>query len=56
MMDLEDVKRLLQDRVLATVAAETGLSYMTVWRIKIGKADNVTLDTLRKLSDYLERR
>ena len=54
MIDLETIIGRLQDRNLSKVASVTGLSYPTVWRLKNGKADNITTDTLRKLSDYFE--
>lgn len=54
MKDLIEVVHLLQDRNLTVVAGVTGLSYMTVWRIKEGKASNVTTDTLKALSDYFD--
>ena len=56
MKDLADIQNDLRGvRILADVAKGTGLSYMTVWRIKEGKTNNITLDTLKKLNDYFER-
>ena len=57
MKDLTDIQNdLKRVRILADVARGTGLSYMTVWRIKEGKTDNITLDTLKKLNNYFERK
>lgn len=54
MLELEEVVNRLQDRNLTRVAEQTGLSVQTVWRVKAGKAQNLTISTLSKLSDYLE--
>lgn len=54
MMTLEQVKCVLRDRKLRAVAEATGLSYDTVWRVASGRADRVSYETVRVLSDYLE--
>jgi DNA-binding phage protein len=46
----------LADRKLKVVAKETGLHYMTVWRISAGKETNPKFDTVVRLSEYLGRK
>lgn len=53
---LEEYRSRLYDRSPKIVARETGLSEMTIWRIKSGKAKTITLDTANKLSIYFEGR
>jgi len=55
MYTLEQVRTALQDRQLSTVAEATGLSYDTVWRVARGKVSAVSYDTVRRLSEYLQR-
>ena len=54
MLSLDEIQKQLQDRNLVMVANATGLSYMTVWKVKTGKQDNFSYDTVKRLSDYLE--
>ena len=54
MKELSEIVELLSDRNLSHVARKTGLSYMTVWRVKEGRAINICYDTLSRLSDYFE--
>jgi DNA-binding Xre family transcriptional regulator len=54
MKDLIEIVHLLQDRNITRIAAATGLSYMTVWRIARGKTGNITFDTLKRLNDYFD--
>jgi len=54
MLKLEEVAKRLQDRRLPEVSRRTGVSYITVWRISTGRAENVMYDSVVKLSDYLE--
>jgi len=53
MLDLEEIRRRLQDRVSVVVAANTGLSRATIAALKNGTSPNPSRTTLRKLSDYL---
>ena len=53
MLTLARVRELLVDRRLDKVAEGTGLSPMTVARVRDGKGD-VKATTLEKLSAYLE--
>lgn len=53
MLTLEQIRLRLTDRRLPAVAAATGLSHQTLWRITKGQA-NPTQDTMRRLSEYLE--
>jgi transcriptional regulator with XRE-family HTH domain len=56
MLTLEQIRAGLADRKAKVVAAETGLTYMTVWRIANGKEGNPKFATLKVLSDYLTRK
>lgn len=53
MLDLHKIRELLNDRRLTVVAERCGLSYPTVRHVADG-GENVTLATIKKLSDYLE--
>ena len=53
MLDLDDIREALQDRVVTAVATHTGLSRNTVAAIKAGKVDSLSHKTQRLLSDYL---
>jgi len=55
MKTIEEIQeKLNSDCNLANVAKKTGLSYMTVWRVKEGITTNITLDTLNKFNEYFE--
>jgi len=54
MYSLEEIQDKLQDRNLVAVSNSTGLSHMTVWKVKSGKKDNFSYATIKRLSDYLE--
>jgi hypothetical protein len=54
MLSLEQIQNQLQDRNLVMVAEKTGLSHMTVWKVKAGKRDSFSYTTVKALSDYLE--
>lgn len=56
MITLEQIRSELADRKLKVVAKETGLHYMTVWRISAGKETNPKFDTVVRLSEYLGRK
>jgi DNA invertase Pin-like site-specific DNA recombinase len=57
MLNLEQIITLLQDRNLSEVCRRTGLNYITVWRISNeGARANPNYDTVKKLSDYLEKK
>lgn len=55
MLTIEQIQEQLDDRRLYAVAAASGVSYQTLWKIARRKHKNVTLSTVRKLSNYLER-
>ena len=40
----------LQKRSFYWLAKETGISHTTLWRLKKGKAQGITFDTLEKIS------
>lgn len=52
-LDLEQIKRALEDRRLSKVAKATGLSYPTLKKLAEGEKTNYTLDTLRAISKYI---
>lgn len=54
MLSPEKIQSALRDRNLSKVSKQTGLSYMTVWRISHGCAGNIEYNTVAKLSEYLE--
>ena len=51
-MELSQIKKLLQDRVVAKVAEATKLNPHTIYRIKHGKA-KPNKSTIKLLSEYL---
>lgn len=55
MLTIEMIRDMLQDRNLSTVAKNTGLSRQTVSGIANGTAQKPSYDTVKILSDYLER-
>jgi len=55
-LTLEQVRAGLIDRKAKIVAEETGLNYMTVWRIANGREINPKFSTVKVLSDYLSRK
>lgn len=55
MMTLEQIIEKLDDKNLTQVAKNVGLSPQTLWRIKNRvTGDNVSYETVKTLSDYLE--
>jgi len=54
MLTIEDIIKRLKDRQPTKIAEETGLAYQTIWKIRTGRTKNVTYETLKALSDYLE--
>lgn len=56
MMTQEQVVLALQDRNLKTVSAGCGLAYNTVYRVATGLSTDPAYDTIKALSDYLERK
>ena len=44
----------LQERSFYWLAKETGISHTTLWRLKKGKAQGITFDTLEKISTTLK--
>lgn len=43
-----------QERSFYWLAKETGISHTTLWRLKKGKAQGITFDTLEKISRTLK--
>lgn len=56
MLDLDEIRRALQDRVITAVATHTGLSRATIAAIKSGEAETVSRKTQMALSAYLAQR
>lgn len=54
MLSKDEIIRLLQDRQPAVVAEACGLHKQTIWRIKVGQADDPSFSTMEKLSQYFE--
>jgi hypothetical protein len=50
---IEKIRAALQDRVLLTVAAETGINRNLLGEIKTGKTTTARRTTIKILSDYL---
>lgn len=55
MLTIDQIVTRLKDRKLKEVAKQSGVSYLTVWKIATGRAGNVSYETVVKLSEYLER-
>ncbi len=43
-----------RERSFYWLAKETGISHTTLWRLKKGKAQGITFDTLEKISQTLK--
>ena len=54
MLNLEQIKGILQDRKLTEVSKRSGVPYTTVLRVAKGRNKNVTYNTLSRLSEYFE--
>lgn len=54
MLTLDEVRKKLQDRNLAEVARRTAIGYVNLHRIKTGKNENPSYQTMLTLSNYLE--
>lgn len=54
MLTLDQIKRMLEDRRIDIVSERTGVNRNTIASIKSGHHDNPTLNTMQRLSDYLE--
>jgi transcriptional regulator with XRE-family HTH domain len=56
MLTLYQITTALGDRNWKRISEATGVNYQTVWKIARGSAGNVSYDTVKKLSDYLEKK
>lgn len=54
MLSIEEIKNALQDRRPMIVSEKTGLTIPTITGIRDGRNENPTLDTMKRLSDYLQ--
>ena len=52
-LTIKEIADALKDRKLYHVANATGLSYPTVKKFADGKDENYTLDTIKKISEYI---
>ena len=55
MKSQDEIVKSLKDRNLSKVAIACGLSYDTVWRVANGRAKKPSHETMKKLSDYLDK-
>jgi transcriptional regulator with XRE-family HTH domain len=53
---LQYVQRMLKDCSTKVIAENTGLSYLTVWKIKNGKSTSPSFTTVNKLAEYFRER
>jgi DNA-binding Xre family transcriptional regulator len=56
MLTLEQIILALGDRNWKRVSEGAEVNYQTVWKIARGNAGNVSYETVKKLSDYLEKK
>ena len=56
MMNLEEIRHALEDRVPTKVAEATGVHYNTIRQIRSNPEANPTHKVMQKISDYLESR
>ena len=54
MLDIDELKARLQDRVLSKVSASTGLSVATIADIRDGRQANPRYGTIKALSVYFD--
>jgi len=54
MLHPDNIKKLLQDRVLKTVAEKSGVSYTALYGFVTGRTENPSYYLIEKLSNYLE--
>ena len=54
-LSVEAIRRKLQFMVLTRLAEQTGISYDTLKRIKLGQAESIRTSTARKLTDFFNR-
>ena len=53
MLDIDEIRKSLQDRVITAVSTQTGVDRNTIAAIKSGQAVNPSHRTIKALSDYL---
>ncbi|MDD2251230.1 MAG: helix-turn-helix transcriptional regulator [Candidatus Cloacimonetes bacterium] len=53
---MEQIILALGDRNWKRVSEGAGVNYQTVWKIARGNAGNVSYETVKRLSDYLEKK
>jgi len=55
MLTLKEIKEGLQDRRIYVVAEVCGLSYPTIKAMADGEDKNFTIDSIKKVSEYLRK-
>lgn len=53
MLEIEEIRKRLEDRTLTKVAEKAGVPYDTLWAVASGR-NNPSYETLQKLSIYFE--
>ena len=56
MLDIEEIRQALQDRVLTAVEKQTGINRNTLAAIRSGTARNPSHRTIAALSEYLAQK
>ena len=54
-MTLEEIKKKLSDKRLYVVSEKTGISYPVLRKLADGVESNYTIETLKKISEYLSK-
>ncbi len=55
LLDTVEIRNILKDRKLLTIADITGLAYVTLRNIQIGKTKYPTMDTIKILTKYFNK-
>lgn len=55
MYTIDEIREILLDRNLSAVARYSGVSYVTIHKIRQGRGHDIKHKTLLQLSEYLER-
>ena len=53
MLNIDEIRQALKDRVITAVSTQTGIDRNTISAIKNGQAINPSHRTIKALSDYL---
>jgi DNA-binding phage protein len=55
MLTVEEIRHGLRDRRIARVSEETGISQLTLYRLRNGETNDPRISTVMTLSEYLTR-